>query len=147
MKLAGGMAALALVCATPSAFAQEPAPSEPPPVTEPAPAAASQPTPSVVDTKANPVFIAGASMALSGFIIFTVGGILTISNTVKAHSDCFIDRHYCDSDGKDAVSAARTWGWISTGALAVSAVGLVMAIIAPSKKKVEASIHGAVWEF
>lgn len=149
MKKLGGLI-LAAVFTANTAFAQDVPPTPPPEGEPPPPPANAPPMPmyqAPVETKANPVFVAGLGMGISGLIVFTVGGILTISNTVKAHSNCYLDRDYCNSDGKDAASAARTWGWISTGALAVSAVGFIMAVIAPSKKKLEATANGVMWTF
>lgn len=114
------------------------------PATRKEQAATAAPLPPVVTsgapaTKANPVFWAGLGTGLAALGVSAVTGVLTITNTISANADCSEPRTYCkDAAAKDSLSSARTFGWISTIALGVGAVGIVVALVAPSRKVITA---------
>lgn len=86
-------------------------------------------------TDPNPVFWTGLGVGLAAAAISGITGVLTITNTLDANSNCSEKRTYCkDADAKDALSNAQTFGWISTITLGIAVVGLTVAIIAPSRK-------------
>lgn len=96
-------------------------------------------------TKANPVFYIGLYGAMGALLVSTVTGVLTITNTLDANSNCSKPRSYCkDADAIDSLHDARTYGWISTISLGLAVVGFTVAIIAPSKKHVIQTTGGGL---
>jgi serine/threonine-protein kinase len=105
-----------------------PAHAEPGPIA-PGPAPSESPRP-------NPVFfgLLGASAIAGGVSVVT--GVLAVVANVTAKDGCIPERSYCKDQGSaDAASRAGTMAWISTGALAVGAIGLGALFFVPAQKR------------
>lgn len=99
-------------------------------------------------SRPNPVFWGALGVGMGALALSAVTGVFTITNTLAASDDCSKERQFCATqDGKDALSSARTFGWVSTVALGVGCVGLLVAIIVPSKKTAVIGQHGVGLQF
>lgn len=88
-------------------------------------------------TRANPVFWGALGVGLGSLALSAVTGVLTFTNTLDANDGCIEERKFCSGAGaRDSLSNAQTFGWVSTISLGVGVVGLLVAIVVPSKKNV-----------
>ncbi|MBX3226429.1 MAG: tetratricopeptide repeat protein [Labilithrix sp.] len=94
-------------------------------------------------TRPNPVFWAALGVGLGGLVLSAVTGALTLTNALDAGDGCIEERSYCHGfEARDSLSNARTFGWVSTISFGVGTVGLIVALVVPSKKSVVVGDRG-----
>jgi hypothetical protein len=63
-------------------------------------------------------------------------GAFAAIEKLESDSGCLSDRSFCrDSTAQSQHDTARTFAWISTGALIAAAVGTVVLIVAPPRRR------------
>lgn len=120
--------------------APEERPASAPPAAAPRPLGPA-PAASGGRARANPVFfgVLGTTVVAGG--VAAVTGVLAVIANASARDGCLPERSYCrDADAKDAASRAETMAWISTGSLAVAAIGLVALPFVPPQKRVRVDV-------
>jgi hypothetical protein len=91
--------------------------------------------PAVRTTRPNPMYYVAIGVALLGTGTALVTGSLAVSATSTAGDGCIAERAWCrDAESRDAVDSARTFAWISTGALVAAAVGTILVLVTPARR-------------
>ena len=79
-------------------------------------------------------------VAVAGAVTSIVTGIMALSARAAADAKCDVARSFCrDPSGVDDAARARTYAWISTGALGVAAAATVVALFLPREARLGAS--------
>jgi hypothetical protein len=84
----------------------------------------------------NPVFYAALGIAIVGGATAVITGGLAASENGAANDGCIESRAWCrDAASRDAHESARTFAWVSTGALAVALAGTLVVLLTPSRRE------------
>ena len=91
-------------------------------------------------TRANPVYIGLVIGTLTAAAASGVAGIFALTERSRAEEGCILERNWCrTAEGRSSADASTTYAWVSTGALALAAIGTIALLVVPSRKVVPRS--------